>query len=150
MLPVIQSMIVIGVAVTSPWCGRVVMGVPRGPKLGSLARSNTPSGILQKIHHPYLPVRPLKAMPLCLLEIGPMNVGRGLFRGWIFLTVLWLIGAGTLAYFIIRDEVSHWKWQYVHEARTNTLSGEVDWSRPYYEMMRFAFSRKPGCDVYGT
>ena len=50
--------------------GKVVMGVPRGPKLGSLARSNTPSGILQKIHHPYLPVRPLKAMPLCLLEIG--------------------------------------------------------------------------------
>ena len=65
-----------------------------------------------------------------------MNVGRGLFRGWIFLTVLWLIGAGTLAYFIIRDEVSHWEWQYVHEARTNTLPGEVDWSRPYYEMMR--------------
>ena len=75
-------------------------------------------------------------MPLCLREIGPNSVGRGLFRGWIFLTVLWLIGAGTLAYFIIRREVSHWKWQYVHEARTNTLPGEVDWSRPYYEMMR--------------
>src|SRR5262249_11468636 len=40
-----------------------------------------------------------------------MNVGRGLFRGWIFLTVLWLIGAGTLAYFIIGGEVSNWKWQ---------------------------------------
>ena len=52
------------------------------------------------------------------------------------MTVLWLIGAGTLAYFITRGEVSHWKWQYVHEARTNTLPGEVDWSRPYYEMMR--------------
>jgi hypothetical protein len=71
-----------------------------------------------------------------------MSVGRGLFRGWIFLTVLWLIGAGTLAYFIIRREVSHWKWQYVHEARTNTLPGEVDWSRPYYEMMRSPSAEK--------
>jgi len=85
------------------------------------------------ITHP--PVRPLKAINVCG-RLGPMSVGRGLFRGWIFLTVLWLIGAGTLAYFITRDEVSHWKWQYVHEARTNTLPGEVDWSRPYYEMMR--------------
>jgi len=65
-----------------------------------------------------------------------MNVGRGLFRGWIFLTVLWLIGAGTLAYFIIGDEVSRWKWSYVQQIRTNTLLQEIDWSRPYYEIMR--------------
>jgi hypothetical protein len=53
-------------------------------------------------------------------------------------TVLWLIGAGTLAYFIIEAEVSHWKWQYVHQTRTNT----PDWSRPYYENMRSPSAEK--------
>src|SRR5215468_3886668 len=77
-----------------------------------------------------------------LWEIRPMNVGRGLFRGWIFLTVLWLIGAGTLAYFIIRGEVSNWKWQYIHELRTNTPLQEIDWSRPYYEIMRSPSAEK--------
>jgi hypothetical protein len=65
-----------------------------------------------------------------------MNVGRGLFRGWIFMTVLWLIAAGLLAYSIIGGEVSNWKWQYVHQSRTNTPPSEIDWSRPYYEIMR--------------
>jgi len=71
-----------------------------------------------------------------------MNVGRGLFRGWIFLTVLWLIGASTLAYFIISGEVSNWKWQYIHELRTNTPLQEIDWSRPYYEIMRSPSAEK--------
>jgi len=60
-----------------------------------------------------------------------MNVGRGLLRGWIFLTVLWLIGAGTLAYFIIGEEISRWKWEYIHQSRTNN----PDWQLPYYEIM---------------
>jgi hypothetical protein len=42
-----------------------------------------------------------------------MNVGRGLFRAWIFVTALWFIGIGALAYSLIRTEVSGWKWQYV-------------------------------------
>jgi hypothetical protein len=63
-----------------------------------------------------------------------MNVGRGLFRAWIFLTLLWLIGVASLAYFIIGDQVSRWKWQHLHQSRTNI--GEIDWSLPYYEIMR--------------
>jgi len=51
--------------------------------------------------------------------------------------VLWLIGAGTLAYFLIGHEVSHWKWQYVHIMRNDAPDpNEVDWSLPYYEIMR--------------
>jgi hypothetical protein len=71
-----------------------------------------------------------------------MNVGRGLFRGWIFLTVLWLIGAGALAYFIIGGEVSNSKWQYIDESQTNTPRREIDWSRPYYEIMRSPSAEK--------
>ena len=62
-----------------------------------------------------------------------MNVGRGLFRGWVLLTVLWLIGVGISAYVVIGDEISRGRWQYVDQSRTN---GEIDWSRPYYEIMR--------------
>jgi hypothetical protein len=72
-----------------------------------------------------------------------MNVGRGLFRGWILLTVLWLIGAGSLAYFIIGDEVSGWKWQYVHIMRGDVPNpNEVDWKLPYYEIMRSPSAEK--------
>jgi hypothetical protein len=53
-----------------------------------------------------------------------------------------LIGAGTLAYFIIGGEVSNWKWQYVHQTRTTTPPWEVDWSRPYYEIMRSPSAEK--------
>ena len=72
-----------------------------------------------------------------------MNVGRGLFRGWILLTALWLIGAGAFAYFIIRDEFSRWKWQYIHIMRDDVPHpNEVDWSRPYYEIMRSPSAEK--------
>jgi hypothetical protein len=72
-----------------------------------------------------------------------MNVGRGLFRGWIFLTVLWLIGAGSLAYFIIGDGVSGRKWQYVAIMREDVPNpNEVNWSLPYYEIMRSPSAEK--------
>jgi len=71
-----------------------------------------------------------------------MNVGRGLFRGWIFVTVLWLIGAGTLAHFDIGNAVSHWKWQYGHQSRTNSPPWEIDWSLPYYQTHRSPSAEK--------
>jgi hypothetical protein len=71
-----------------------------------------------------------------------MNVGRGLFRAWILLTALWLIGAGALAYFIIDDQISRWKWQYVHVLRNDIHPSEVDWSLPYYENMRSPSAEK--------
>jgi len=77
-----------------------------------------------------------------------MNVGRGLFRAWIFLTVLWLIGAGAFAYYIIEGEVSHWKWIYINQWREDvrqpTLE-EIFEGRPippYYEMYRSPSAEK--------
>src|SRR5262249_10149548 len=78
-----------------------------------------------------------------LLEIGRMNVGRGLFRGWILLTVLWLIGASAVAYFIIGDEISRWKWQYDEIMRDEDMPPwETDWKRPYCENMRSPSAEK--------
>jgi hypothetical protein len=72
-----------------------------------------------------------------------MNVGGGLFRGWMLMTVIWLIGAGTLAYFIIGDEIWRWKWQYVHIMREDVPDpNEVDWKGPYYENMRSPSAEK--------
>ena len=84
--------------------------------------------------------------PACLWEIGLMNVGRGLFRAWIFLTVLWIIGAGALGYFIIWDEVSSWKWRYLTVLRQGVEWGDL-MNRPYYENTPLALRRKAGCHV---
>jgi hypothetical protein len=68
-----------------------------------------------------------------------MNVGRGLLRAWILVTVLWCVGVGALAYASVHADVSHWKWQYLHQMRDREHVGEpwnVDWKRPYYEIFR--------------
>jgi hypothetical protein len=67
-----------------------------------------------------------------------MNVGRGLFRAWILVTVLWCFGVGALAYTIVPDQLSHGKWQYVYEMRDrkDVPDWAIDWKRPLYEIMR--------------
>jgi len=65
-----------------------------------------------------------------------MNVGRGLFRAWICLTVLWLIGAGWSAYESIPREILRGKWGYVNEVRDDVDPNNLDVSLPYYENMR--------------
>jgi hypothetical protein len=40
-----------------------------------------------------------------------MNVRRGLWRAWIFVTLLWVLGSGTLAYFLAVDAISkNYQW----------------------------------------
>jgi len=65
-----------------------------------------------------------------------MNVGRGLFRAWVLVTVLWCIGVGALAYATVPDQLSHWKWQYLHQVREKIEISKLDSTRPYYENMR--------------
>jgi hypothetical protein len=69
-----------------------------------------------------------------------MNVGRGLFRAWILLTVLWVIGAGTLAYFIIPEEVSGGKWVYIPQLKVPLE--QIDPSRPIDEIERSPSAEK--------
>jgi hypothetical protein len=58
-----------------------------------------------------------------------MNMGRGLLRTWILLTVIWLIGMGILAYTLVSSEVSSWKWQYVHHMRKDIDINKVETSQ---------------------
>jgi hypothetical protein len=65
-----------------------------------------------------------------------MNVGRGLFRLWIFVTTLWVVGIGVFVYGEIPSTIKQGKWQYTHFMRSNEHPNKVDWTKPYYENMK--------------
>lgn len=66
-----------------------------------------------------------------------MNVRRGLWRAWIFVTVLWIIGTVTLAFLVLPDSVASRKYQYVYAMRSDLPDpNKVDWNKSLYELMR--------------
>jgi hypothetical protein len=65
-----------------------------------------------------------------------MNVRRGLWRAWIFVSALWVIGAAFFGYLILTEGTGG-KYQYVEAIRSD--AGEmnsIDWSRPFYEIRK--------------
>jgi hypothetical protein len=62
-----------------------------------------------------------------------MNVARGVFRLWIFVTALWIVCVGFAAYVNVLGKLSG-TWGYVGEVRDEPW--KLDWSRPYYENHR--------------
>lgn len=65
-----------------------------------------------------------------------MNVRRGLWRSWIFLTVLWVIGTAALAYMIMPDSMASRKYQYVYHMRSDVPDpNKVDWTKDFYSLM---------------
>jgi hypothetical protein len=56
--------------------------------------------------------RPSQKLAVLTVNCGAtMNVKRGLWRAWIFVTVLWVLGTGTLAYFLMVDAVAkNYQW----------------------------------------
>jgi hypothetical protein len=65
-----------------------------------------------------------------------MNVRRGLWRAWIFVTVLWVIGTVTLAFLILPDNVAK-KYQYVYVMRSDVPDpNKVDWTKDFYALMQ--------------
>jgi hypothetical protein len=66
-----------------------------------------------------------------------MNVRRGLWRTWIFVAVLWVIGTAVLACLILPDNVASRKYQYVYAMRSDVPDpNKVDWNKSLYELMR--------------
>lgn len=65
-----------------------------------------------------------------------MNVKRGLWRSWLFVTLLWVLGSGTLAYFLVSEAVSK-NYQWVMLLRKDV---EEPWKHiedlPLYEITR--------------
>jgi hypothetical protein len=65
-----------------------------------------------------------------------MNVRRGLWRTWIFLSVLWIIGTVTLAYFVLLESVAR-KYQYVYIMKKDVGDpNKVDWTKDFYALMQ--------------
>jgi hypothetical protein len=65
-----------------------------------------------------------------------MNVRRGLWRTWVFLSVLWIIGTVALAYFMLPESIAR-AYQYVYNMRENVGDpNKVDWTKEFYALMR--------------
>jgi hypothetical protein len=68
-----------------------------------------------------------------------MNVSRGLFRTWIFVSTLWLIGVTALAGSVLPNQMASARYQYVYEMRSDVGDpNKVDWKKSIYELMRSA------------
>jgi hypothetical protein len=66
-----------------------------------------------------------------------MNVTRGLWRAWIFVTVLWVAGTAWSAYVRLPEWVAAQKYRYI-EPLKELLSGPFDrrdWTKPYYDLI---------------
>ena len=65
-----------------------------------------------------------------------MNVRRGLWRAWIFVSALWVIGTMALAALILPDNVAK-KYQYVYAMRSDVPDpNKVDWTKDFYALMQ--------------
>jgi hypothetical protein len=80
-----------------------------------------------------------------------MNIARGLFRGWIVVSSLWVAGVVTTAAFVVPQDISYPYWQYsavlTDNGKTNPF--DRDWSAPFYTNFRSpsAYGRNPDFGV---
>jgi hypothetical protein len=66
-----------------------------------------------------------------------MNVSRGLFRGWIFLSAAWVVALIAIAWFVIPEQMASTNYQYVYEMRSDVPDpNKVDWNKSLYDLMR--------------
>jgi hypothetical protein len=63
-----------------------------------------------------------------------MNVGRGLFRAWIVISILWIISAGSFVYAYTFPQIVQASFQPVNVTKAGW--SQTDFSKPFYETMR--------------
>jgi hypothetical protein len=74
-----------------------------------------------------------------------MNVGRGLFRGWVLVSVIWIICAVFFGYTIVVPEIVHGNFQAVDQIRQGVdVDGNKSLlaSKPFYEIVRSPSAEK--------
>jgi hypothetical protein len=54
-----------------------------------------------------------------------MNIARGLFRAWVFVSVLWCAGILTLGFGIEKDQLHRERYQYVPQLRAGVTSEDL-------------------------
>jgi hypothetical protein len=81
-----------------------------------------------------------------------MNIRRGLWRAWIFVTVLWVIGTVALGYFLVPESIAGRKYQYVYNMRKDAGDpNKVDWTKDFYALMQSPSKEQlqPAFDILG-
>jgi len=71
-----------------------------------------------------------------------MNIGRGLFRAWLLVSILWIIGAGFLAYTMIAPDTIRGAFQPSATLKDGLKPWEADYRKPFYEVMRSPAAEK--------
>ena len=59
-----------------------------------------------------------------------MNVGRGLFRAWIVVSVLWIVGASSMAYVFMSPNTVRGNFQPVLQIKGGLEPWKIDFSKP--------------------
>ena len=70
-----------------------------------------------------------------------MNVGRGFFRAWILVSVLWILGAGAIAYSIVAPDTIQGSFQPSGRLKEG-VPWETDYTKPFYDVMRSPAAEK--------
>lgn len=66
-----------------------------------------------------------------------MNIGRGLFRAWLLVSVLWIIGAGLISYTTVAPDTLHGRFQSTLIMKKGTTAEQVDkidFGKPFYDL----------------
>ncbi|SFL42334.1 hypothetical protein SAMN03159423_1930 [Bradyrhizobium sp. NFR13] len=78
-----------------------------------------------------------------------MNVGRGLFRAWVLISVLWIIGASFVAYNVVEPDTIRGAFQPRWMAKGGIVDPwKIDFSKPFDETMRSRSAEKLSVKFY--
>jgi hypothetical protein len=77
-----------------------------------------------------------------------MNAGRGLFRAWVLISVLWIIGAGFVVYTIVAPDTIRGVFQPSGQTKRGLKPWQVDYSKPFYETMRSPAAEKLSVEFF--
>ena len=71
-----------------------------------------------------------------------MNIGRGLFRTWLLVSILWIMGAGFVTYTIIASDTIRGTFQPSGTAKDGSKPWAIDFRKPFYDTMRSPAAEK--------
>jgi hypothetical protein len=65
-----------------------------------------------------------------------MNIGRGLFRAWLLVSILWIVGAGFTTYTIVAPDTLNGRYQptvIMKKGTTPEQVNKIDFGKPFYD-----------------
>jgi len=71
-----------------------------------------------------------------------MNVERGLFRGWVFVSAIWIAVVIAFGYALVPEGIEHQRYQYVATLKQNVDPWKLNWSLPHYDLVKSPAAEK--------